>query len=222
MTSGPQEPSRDEARSKCGARKRDGSGGTCTLPAGWGTDHVGIGACKLHGGRMPNHQKAAKAEQARRAVVTYGLPREIDPAQALIEEVHRTAGAVSWLGAIVARTDEDDLVWGVAEETERPPSFGDDGELRGGTETKRKAAPSVWLQLYQAERKHLVNVSREALGADAAGRVAAVFEQIGATYVALLERVLERLELTEEQRAMVPEVVQGELLAIAEGGGGDG
>lgn len=34
----------------CGATKRDGSGDTCTLPAGWGTDHVGEGNCKLHGG----------------------------------------------------------------------------------------------------------------------------------------------------------------------------
>lgn len=34
----------------CGANKRDGSGETCSLPAGWGTDHVGEGTCKLHGG----------------------------------------------------------------------------------------------------------------------------------------------------------------------------
>lgn len=34
----------------CGRTKRDGSGDPCTQPAGWGTDHVGEGACKLHGG----------------------------------------------------------------------------------------------------------------------------------------------------------------------------
>lgn len=33
----------------CGVDKRQGEG-TCSLPAGWGTDHVGEGACKLHGG----------------------------------------------------------------------------------------------------------------------------------------------------------------------------
>lgn len=33
----------------CGAKKRQG-GGTCTQKAGWGTDHVGKGRCKLHGG----------------------------------------------------------------------------------------------------------------------------------------------------------------------------
>jgi hypothetical protein len=34
----------------CGATKRDGSGDECQMPAGWGTDHVGEGRCKHHGG----------------------------------------------------------------------------------------------------------------------------------------------------------------------------
>jgi hypothetical protein len=37
----------------CGANKRQGEG-TCTRPAGWGTDHVGYGPCKLHGGCSPS------------------------------------------------------------------------------------------------------------------------------------------------------------------------
>jgi hypothetical protein len=37
----------------CGRPKRDGSGDECGLPAGWGTEHVGDGACKLHGGATP-------------------------------------------------------------------------------------------------------------------------------------------------------------------------
>lgn len=40
----------------CGAKKRQGEG-TCRLPAGWGTDHVGRGRCKLHGGCTPRHSK---------------------------------------------------------------------------------------------------------------------------------------------------------------------
>ena len=34
----------------CGAIKRQG-GDPCTQKAGWGTDHVGMGKCKLHGGK---------------------------------------------------------------------------------------------------------------------------------------------------------------------------
>jgi len=33
----------------CGAKTRAGT--SCRRPAGWGTDHVGEGRCKLHGGR---------------------------------------------------------------------------------------------------------------------------------------------------------------------------
>jgi hypothetical protein len=32
----------------CGARRRNGA--PCRRPAGWGTTHVGYGACKLHAG----------------------------------------------------------------------------------------------------------------------------------------------------------------------------
>jgi len=35
----------------CDATNRNGD--PCGLPAGWGTDHVGKGRCKLHGGASP-------------------------------------------------------------------------------------------------------------------------------------------------------------------------
>lgn len=40
---------------KCGRpnRGRDARNPYCSKPAGWGTDHVGAGACKLHGGCNP-------------------------------------------------------------------------------------------------------------------------------------------------------------------------
>jgi len=41
-----------EPREYCGAKKRQGAG-TCRLRAGWATDHVGFGRCKLHGGATP-------------------------------------------------------------------------------------------------------------------------------------------------------------------------
>ena len=56
---------------KCGG-KLHGRDGTCTLPAGWGTSHKGIGRCRKHFGNAPNVIKAAENErveqQARRAL----------------------------------------------------------------------------------------------------------------------------------------------------------
>jgi len=37
---------------RCG-RKSHQHGGPCKLPAGWGTDHNGDGACSFHGGKSP-------------------------------------------------------------------------------------------------------------------------------------------------------------------------
>lgn len=166
---------------KCGARKRS-SGGTCGQAAGWGTDHPGHGSCKLHGGTTQSHVTAARTEQARIAVATYGLPRDIDPAAALLEEVHRTAGHVAWLAAKIRELDDEDLTWGVIQETDKVAT------LIPGTDTKSAARPSVWLELYHRERRHLVRVSKAALDAGISERLVRLAEQQGAMLVDVIRR----------------------------------
>jgi len=59
----------------CNARKTDGSG-HCGQPAGWGTDHVGHGRCKYHGGDSPNGEKSVLndlEDAAEHAAVAYKL-----------------------------------------------------------------------------------------------------------------------------------------------------
>jgi hypothetical protein len=175
---------------RCGAKKR--TGGTCGQAAGWGTRHPGIGPCKLHGGSTQTHNAAARTEQARRAVLTYGLPREVDPATALLEEVHRTAGHVAWLARKIRELDEEALAWGVAEESEKNAS------MFPGTDRKSKARPSVWLDLYQRERRHLVHVSKAALDAGISERLVRLAEQQGTVLADVIQRSADRLleELT--------------------------
>lgn len=45
---------------KCGVRTRQFPFEPCKNRAGMGTEHVGIGACKFHGGSVPNHQRHAE------------------------------------------------------------------------------------------------------------------------------------------------------------------
>ncbi|MDL4812798.1 hypothetical protein [Actinomadura opuntiae] len=52
---------------------------------------------------------------------------------------------------------------------------------------------------------------------DIASQQQRVFEQVGAVYVGALRRIVERLGLDEQQRAMVPQVVEAELAAITAG-----
>ena len=129
----------------CGGKKKQGEG-TCTRPAGWGTDHAGSGRCKLHGGCAPSGRIAAMNEAARQAVETYGLPRDISPTDALLEEVRYSAGHVAWLRAKVAEIEADDLVWGVTEETDKSAT-----EF-AGVDTTRSAAVNMWLELYFREQ----------------------------------------------------------------------
>jgi hypothetical protein len=92
----------DGDKPKCGAQKRQGAAGdTCTFVAGWGTDHVGFGHCRLHGGNTRNQRTAARAAQAdseaRQVLATLDVTPVGDPFTAL----SRLAGQVlAWQEAI--------------------------------------------------------------------------------------------------------------------------
>lgn len=181
---------------RCGAKKRQGSG-TCMQAAGWGTDHVGVGACKLHGGKTPNARKAAQHEQAEKAVVIYGLPREIDPHSALMEELWRTAGHVSWLGTLIAE-------------------FEADGDLKqyqhtevGGTIER----PAVWIELYHRERKHFAEIAKTCVAVGIEERRVHLAEQQGQLLAQVIRGVLTDLGVAD--RPEVPAVVRRHLTLVA-------
>jgi hypothetical protein len=153
--------------------------------------------------------------KAQKAARTYGLPRDIDPGRALLEEVQNQAGVVAWLRHIIGGMDAEDLVWGMAEEIIEPEIRDSDGQTvilsRSG---KYKAAPSVWLSIYQWERRHYRELCRDAIAAGVSERMVNVFEQTADTFALVIERVLDSLDLTETQRLAVPAAVVRELRVI--------
>ena len=70
----------------CGRNYRDGSGEPCGLPAGWGTDHPGEGACKLHGGNSPGGPGPGEHNAN---AVTHGLHQTPETFLAHADERHR-------------------------------------------------------------------------------------------------------------------------------------
>jgi hypothetical protein len=182
-------------RGFCGGRKRDGSGDTCRRPAGWGTS-AKVGKCRLHGGNTPSHRKAAEREEAALAVTTYGLPLDMDPRDALLDEVHRTAGHVAWLAARVASLPPDGLV--------------------GSADAEEGAGASPYLALYQRERRHLREVCRDAIAAGLAERQVQLAERQGAALAGAVRAILADLGLSGEQWAMVPEIVPRHLRALSD------
>lgn len=192
---------------KCGGTNRRGN--PCGNPRGYKTDHPGVGNCHFHGGSSPNGRVFAMEEAARQAVVTYGLPRDISPTDALLEEVRYTAGHVAWLRERVAELEQADLVWGMTEQAEKQAT-----EF-SGVDTTYAAKPNVWLQLYQQERKHLVEVTKAAISVGIEERRVKLAEAQGALLNGVIRRILDRLSLSGEQRALLPVVVPEELRRAA-------
>lgn len=173
----------------------------------------GAAVCVMHGGAAPQVQAAAArrlaAKDAELAVVTYGLPRNVEPGIALLEEVHRTAGHVAWLGERVAEFDAAALSWGRTSVVDKGS-----GEFPGRDATSG-AVPPVLLELYLRERKHLVDVCRAALASGIEERRVRLAESQGQLLAGAIRAVLDRLGLSEAQAALVPVVVPEVLRSVA-------
>jgi hypothetical protein len=152
--------------------------------------------CRKHGGKAPQNLNAAEQRLLhRRAVLeaeTLGLPREVDPHTALLEELHRTAGAVQWLGAVVA-------------DLKREHVGGDVGPAQ------------VWVRLLGDERDRLVKVAKTCVDVGIEERRVRLAESAGAQLAAVVRAVLDRLELSDGQRLLALSVVPEEFRRL----GGD-
>lgn len=166
--------------------------------------------CRYHGGRAPQVAAAAAKRLAERkaalAVETFGLPRVVDPHEALLEELHRTAGAVAWLGAVVADLERGAVVWGIT-------MTKTGGEDHG---TTRAAGVNTWVQLWQDERKHLVDVSKACVSAGIEERRIRLAESSGQLLASVVQSILGRLSLSTEQQELVQVVVPEEFRRVAE------
>lgn len=88
----------------CGAIKANDE--PCGRPSGWGTDHVGVGFCKLHDA---NKVMEARVNEAKAIVAKFGGRVDMHPAQALLELVQHKAAEVEYWRA-KATNDEANLV----------------------------------------------------------------------------------------------------------------
>lgn len=183
----------------CGARKRGAVEGACRRPAGWGTDHVGAGPCKLHGGATSAHTVAAQRVLAERAVRTFGLPISDKPASlALLDEFAWILGHVAWLRDRVQESDPEALVWGKQSEDHKTAS-----EFPG-IDVKYLASPSVWLELYHRYHRLLLDYGKtiETLNLDK--RKLDMAQEMGAQFGQRIQVFIASLHLSADQVALVP------------------
>jgi len=175
----------------------------------------GAKTCRFHGSANAVSKVAAKKKleavkaekRLERAARTLGLSRDVSPSEALLEEVRWSAGHVQWLRERVQELEQHQLVWGTAQVKDMPL----------GEEVTSKAQMSVWVDLYNRERDHLVKVAAAALKAGVEERRVRLAESQGALVADVIRRILNDLGLNQEQEARVAKVVPQHLRAIAGG-----
>lgn len=188
----------------CGAKTR--AGGKCKRPAGAGTDHVGHGRCKLHGGSSPNGRKHAAREQAHELALLLGDGISIEPHEALLKCVRLAAAEVGFFTARIEGLQLEDV-------TVRPRT---DKESDDGYEKKLAPAElNLWVQERIRAVDRLARYSKLAIDAGIAERQVRIAEQFGETIATLLRGVLEDLRLTPEQMDRAREIVPRRLAQLS-------
>lgn len=172
----------------------------CAHPAGWGTDHPGIGRCKNHGGSTPNHRRAAAREQARRTAqeALELLGREgVTPVANPLEALANLAGE------IVAT--KDIFRERVAQLREEAWRYSD---AKGGEQLRAEIA--MYERALDRSARVLADIARLKIDE----RLTAITEQQGQMLASVVVAVLERLDLGE-RAAEVRELVAVELERLA-------
>lgn len=171
--------------------------------------------CHAHGGKAPQTMaKAARNVQQTKALKVMkmmGAPVETNPVQALIDLISDSARLVGFYREqfeSVAGVNIDDLVFGV---TKHEYGTGPKGSI---DITTKEAAVNVWLQLYNEEKDRLARYSSTAIKAGFREREVRMAEQQSIRIGMAVRNILNRLNLSPEQQALVPTVVPEELRAL--------
>lgn len=174
------------------------------MDAGWGTDHPGMGCCKLHGGNTPAHQTAAVVAgnlvKAKRAAgqLGIGVSYEVDPREALLGELYRTAGMVAFYEAVINGEHPD-----YAEPVELTKLTLYNGEQ-----------PSVWLTMYEKERDRLAKVAKMCIDVGLAERQIRIAETQAMMIVTVMRRIFDDLGISS--RPELAHVVRLRLQEVSE------
>jgi len=94
----------------CGA-KRHQQPGVCRQPAGWGTDHPGVGKCKLHGGSTRNHRSGPANDRLQAEVRTLLGREDLVPIADPLHQLQLLAAEVLRIKDIFADKVERLIDW---------------------------------------------------------------------------------------------------------------
>lgn len=196
----------------CGAKKRgkDEACGSSPVPGGV--------RCGRHGGNSPKAKTAAEAriaeQELNHAIGTLGIIDkypDIDPAQALLQEIRISHAHVQWLRERVAEVEPNELVWGI---TKTEVGIGAQGPV---DMTVQEAGFSTWYRIYLTEREHFAKLTTMALKAGIEQRRIELEEQKAELVVVALKQIFAQLNLSKIQADMLPTIVPNALRQLTGG-----
>lgn len=189
----------------CTARTKNGR--QCRNPA-----IPGGNVCRIHGGNAPQVRAKAQArlaeQQAQQQARLLGARQDIHPAEALLELVQRTASEVAYWRERVTQLDPQLLTWGITEQTTKTSPDGTE------TTSKHAAQAHIAYRLYIDAANRLANYSTAALKAGIDERRIQLAEQQGSLVENAIRQILNALNLTPTQQALIPTVVPAALRLI--------
>jgi hypothetical protein len=171
---------------KCGAKRKQG--GTCRMAAGFGTDHLGIGRCKWHGGNLPAHRMNSAKQEA----VLMGAPKDINPIDALMWCIRLTAGEVEFCTEQMELLEKDEWL----------------------EHTILGKQLHIWAKERQNAVDRLAKFSSQAISLGIAERAVRVAEMYGQSIAKLVRGILDDLELSKEQAERAPHIVRKHLILL--------
>lgn len=195
----------------CGAKLVNQEGRTCRKSAGHSTDHPGWGRCSLHGGATQSHGISAALDQAEATARLFGVPREVDPLDGMLECYHRTTGMVDAIEAMCVQLLPQDVVWGVTKRKSvgsAPSGQGGEGDDESLTPPEEESAAGVntWVKLLESWHDRMFSEGERILKL---GLDARRFE-LQASHVAAMVTILlsPDLALSDEQRRVAARMLR--------------
>jgi hypothetical protein len=204
----------------------------CRQRAGFGTDHVGSGPCRYHGGLIPavteHHQESLAEWRANRALQTFGVPlRGADPEQVLLDLVAEAAGNVAWLGNQVMELAEkpvdDDKSLALWSRSTSGGDYSKGKHLFGpkidvdkdGTEHVVGEEERAMVKLYGQWSDRLAKYAKAAIDAGIERRRVEMAERHGEQIVVVVNNVLIQLGISGDQLALARTMIATEFRRIA-------
>lgn len=197
-------PPRPVGPKGCAAHSKLSGGKLCGSPAVAGTD-----LCGAHAGVSRRKHRANGA--VRLAVLNWGLGDVCaDPGEVLLRLVTQSAARAEQYAAVVGK-----IVAAHDGDYEKALTASTYTVDEAGKPTKTGEYIRAMVRLEAEERDRCAGFAAKAVAAGLAERSVRIAEQQGALLASVIQAILDDLKLTDEQRALVADVVPRHLRAIA-------